>query len=208
MMAAKGQPQSTGGDDADRGAFFKHGQPLQSGNVWRVKVERVASAIVGFATEAYAPKRNWETRKNTARVALGTGSTYINRDISLDGERHHHLDRLAPHIPKTTPFEVALRCEAVANVLQIQFNDDGVWHDFAPGADRMGVKEGPLFPFLFLCPDGLVNHRVDRPRATKSAGFKQPAKQPPPPPPPPAAAAVGTGAAEGAGSAAAFSEEL
>ena len=54
--------------------------------------------------------------------------TRILPDISLDCQQHGHPRHLAPHIPKT-PFDLALRCEAVSNVPQIKFNDDDVWHN-------------------------------------------------------------------------------
>ena len=85
-----------------------------------------------------------------------------------------------------------MRCEAVSNVPQIQFTDDGVWHDFAPG--RAALKAGPWFPMLWL--DGtaarLSDHSVHRPRAVKSAGKIHKA---------PAAAASAAAAADGAGAA-------
>ena len=85
------------------------------------------------------------------------------------------------------------------NVPQIQFNDDGVWHDFAP--NRVAPKAGPWVPWLYLGDAAvrLIDHRVDRPRATKSAGkaIKAPAA-------PAAASADGAG---GGASAAADGEE-
>ena len=50
-------------------------------------------------------------------------------DINLDGQYHSH----PRHIPETS-FDLALRCEAVSNVPQIEFEQDDVWHDFAPKA--------------------------------------------------------------------------
>jgi hypothetical protein len=61
------------------------------------------------------------------------------------------------------------------DVPQVQFNEDGVWHDFAPdqGAGRKALKAGPWFPFLVLWEGAVLSeHRVDRPKATKSAGMK------------------------------------
>ena len=53
---------------------------------------------------------------------------------------------------------------------QLRFNEDGQWHDFAPEGGT-GLKAGPWFPYLELYPGAcLSDHRVDRPRATKSAG--------------------------------------
>ena len=53
---------------------------------------------------------------------------------------------------------------------QLRFNEDGQWHDFAPEGGT-GLKAGPWFPYLELYGDGrLSDHRVDRPKPTKSAG--------------------------------------
>jgi hypothetical protein len=104
---------------------------------------------------------------------------------------HWHLNHLRPHIPEA-PFDLAVRCEAVSNVLQIQFNDDDVWHDFAP--DRAALKAVPWFHFLQLrsADVRLSDHSVHRPRAVKSAGKISKA---------PAAAASSAAAAGGAGAA-------
>ena len=53
---------------------------------------------------------------------------------------------------------------------QIQFNDDDMWHDFAP--NRAALKAGPWFPSLRLDSAAvrLTDHSVHRPRAVKSAG--------------------------------------
>ena len=84
-----------------------------------------------------------------------------------------------------------MRCEAVSNVPQIQFNDDDVWHDFAP--DRAALKAGPWFPCLMLgsAATRLSDHSVHRPRAVKSAGKINKAP----------AAAASAAAADGAGAA-------
>jgi hypothetical protein len=102
-------------------------------------------------------------------VWLDCGSTFIGTDISQDGQEHYHPDHLGPHIPEA-PFDLAVRCEAVSNVPQIQFNDDDVWHDFVP--DRVALKAGPWFPYLVLGSAAirLSDHSVHRPRAVKSAG--------------------------------------
>ena len=82
--------------------------------------------------------------------------------ISHDGEEKDH-------VPKTKPYDVALRCDKDGNVPQIQFNDDGVWHDFTPEG-KTALKAGPWFPQLMLCPtDRLSDLRVLRPKPTKSA---------------------------------------
>ena len=83
------------------------------------------------------------------------------------------------------------------NLPQIQFNDDSVWHDFAP--DRAAVKAGPWFPFLQLYGDvRLSDHCVHRPRPTKSAGKTSKA---------PAAPAAAAAAADGAGAGAAATDD-
>ena len=118
------------------------------------------------------------------------GSQKLNSDISRDGQQHVHLDHLKDYIPKTLPYHLALRINKDGNVPQIQFNDDAVWHDFAP--DRAAVKAGPWFPYLVLMDinDRLSDHCVHRPRPTKSAGKTIKA---------PAAASSAAAAADGAG---------
>ena len=156
-------------------AFFKHSQELQGGDVWRMRVEG-GDAWVGFATEKYNVNlricngfatgryKYGKTVKSTAGVYLGCGTTDIDTDISQDGQDHYHNGHLRPHIP-AAPFDLAVRCEAVSNVPQIQFNEDDVWHDFAPG--RVALKAGPWFPYLQLYGDDrLSDHCVHRPKPT------------------------------------------
>ena len=154
-----------------------------------MRVEAGAEAFVGFATEQYNVEKHNETHKSTAGVFLLNGLTVINSGISQDGQAHRHPDHLRPHIPEA-PFDLAVRCDAVSNVPQIQFNDDDVWHDFAPG--RAALKAGPWFPLLLLDSAAvrLTDHSVHRPRAVKSAGKISKA---------PAASASAAAAADGAG---------
>ena len=158
----EGRPQCKDGDFA----VFKHSRALLAKDVWRMRVEVGGDARVGFATEQYNVEKHGETGKSTAWVKLNTGMTCIRPDISHDGQPHYHDGHLGPYIPEA-PFDLAVRCEAVSNVPQIQFNDDDVWH-------RTGValKAGPWFPFLQLCSADvrLSDHSVYRPRAVKSAG--------------------------------------
>ena len=130
-------------------------------------------------------------------MSLRSGTTHINPGISEDGQYHCHPDHLRPHIPKA-PFDVAVRCEAVSNVPQIQFNDDDVWHDFAPG--RAALKAGPWLPMLglFSAAARLCDHSVHRPRAVKSAGKISKA---------PAASAASAAVADGADGVGAASDE-
>ena len=104
---------------------------------------------------------------------------------------HFHPGHLEDHIPKTLPYDLALRINKDGNMPQLRFNEDGQWHDFAPEGGT-ALKAGPWFPCLFLGGDNLLSdHRVDRPRATKSAGMKcKPASIPAPAP-----AGEGAGAA-------------
>jgi hypothetical protein len=133
-----------------------------------------------------------ETWKSIAGVLLLSGTTVIFSDISRDGEDHYHDYHLEDYIPKTLPYDVALRISKDGNVPQIQFNDDAVWHDFAP--DSVALKAGPWFPFLQLYGDDrLSDHCVHRPKPTKSAGKTSKA---PPAPAVAAASADGAGAPE------------
>jgi hypothetical protein len=113
-----------------------------------------------------------ETYKSTAKVILSNGSTVIYSDISEDGEQHFHHNLLKDRIPKTPPYDLALRINKDGNMPQLRFNEDGEWHDFAPEGGT-GLKAGPWFPFLQLSSgDRLSDHRVNRPRPVKGAGMK------------------------------------
>jgi hypothetical protein len=106
-------------------------------------------------------------------VCLHSGLVFIRSDISKDGEHHIHLDLLKDRIPKTLPYDLALRINKDGNMPQLRFNEDGQWHDFAPEGGN-GLKAGPWFPYLELCPDArLSDHRVNRPRPVKGAGMKK-----------------------------------
>jgi hypothetical protein len=176
-------------------ARFKHSRVLQAKDVWRMRVKVGGYARVGFATEKYNAEKHGETYKSTAFVCLDDGTTVIRTDISEDGQQHFHPDHLGPHIPEA-PFDLAVRCEAVSNVPQIQFNNDSVWHDFT--TDRATLKAGPWLPYLYLDGNDLLSdHRVDRPRATKSAGMKRK----------PASNAAPAPACDGAGAAAADGDD-
>ena len=102
---------------------------------------------------------------------LSIGSTIIKSDISEDGEEHVHS--LQDRIPKTLPFDLALRINKDGNMPQVRFNEDGEWHDFAPEGGT-GLKAGPWFPYLLLYRGNrLSDHRVNRPRPVKGAGMKK-----------------------------------
>jgi hypothetical protein len=121
--------------------------------------------MVGFAGTVYDAERFEETEDSTAGVYLSsgdTGDTFINSAVSLDGKHHHHRYHLLPHVPETKPYQLALRVDKEGNVPQVQFNDDGVWHDFAPEG-RTALNAGPWFPYLQLNEDDCIaDHRVDQ----------------------------------------------
>ena len=111
---AEGKPRSKG--DC---AFFKHSRELQAQDVLRTRVEG-GGAHIGFAAESYDVEKHGETFKSIARVSLYDGMTIIKSDISRD------RGNLKDYIPKTLPYDVALRINKDGIVPQIQFNDDGV----------------------------------------------------------------------------------
>ena len=185
-------------EDEDDGAYFKHSQSLEAEDVLRMKVVAGGGASVGIAAEGYDVERHVETAKSIAEVELNGGMTLIRSVITQDREDHIHPDHLTEHIPKTLPFNLALRISKDGNVPQIQFNDDAVWHDFAP--DRAAVKAGPWFPFLRLFNgDRLSDHCVHRPKPTKSAGKTSKA--------PAAASSADAVSADGAGAGAAVGKD-
>jgi hypothetical protein len=159
---AEGKPQWC------RGAFapFRHSRELQAQDVLRTKVVQVGGiACVGFAAESYDAEKHMETFMSTAMVYLSDGTTTIGSDISEDGEAHWHHSLLKDLIPKTLPYDLALRITKDGNVPQIQFNDDAVWHDFAP--DMAALKAGPWFPFLQLHGAARLSDHCVRGRRTE-----------------------------------------
>jgi hypothetical protein len=183
-----GEPQCK---DEQEYALFKHSQSLETEDVSRMKVAAGGGALVGIAGEGYDVERDGETIKSLAFVLLECSSIFIDPDISEDGERHCHRDLLKDRIPKTLPYDLALRINKDGNMPQLRFNEDGQWHDFALEGGT-GLKAGPWFPYLWLSSgDRLSDHRVNRPRPVKGAGMKKSLA-------PSAAPASGsTGAAEG-----------
>ena len=117
-----GQLRSKGGT-----AYFKHSRPLQPADVLRMRVQEGREAWMGFAGAGLDVEKFGETCKSTAMASVSNGTTIIYPDLSLDGQRHCYHGHLRLHIPKA-PFDLALRCETVSSVPQIQFNDDDVWH--------------------------------------------------------------------------------
>jgi hypothetical protein len=183
-----GEPQCK---DEEEYAIFKHSQSLEAEDVSRMKVVAGRGARVGIAGEGYDVERPGETYKSTAKVRLDVGTTFIEPDVSEDGEKHIHPRLLKDYIPKTLPYDLALRINKNGNMPQLRFNEDGEWHDCAPEGGA-GLKAGPWFPYLCLSPgDRLSDHRVNRPRPVKGAGMKKSLA------PSAAPASDGAGAAEG-----------
>ena len=151
-------------------ACFKHSQTLHADDVFKMTIVEGNNVIVGFAGQNYDPKKDMQTVSSVACVELGNATAFVGPNISGDGEEHDHYSLLKDYIPTTKPYDLAMRCDKDGNVPQIQFNDDGMWHDFASDG-RLALKPGPWFPFLTLHDDDrLDNLCVHRPRATKSAG--------------------------------------
>ena len=137
-----GEPQCKEDEEAKRNAeeyaSFKHSQSLEPEDVWMMKVCTKVFGI-GVVAEGFDVERHVETEMSTARLDLSNapndmgehGSTVIFRDISEDGEQHSGRI-LKDHIPKTLPYDLALRINKDGNMPQVRFNEDGQWHDFAP----------------------------------------------------------------------------
>ena len=149
-----------------------------------MKVEVGNFVQVGFAGKNYDPENHYETYKSTAQVWLRDGTVGVGCGIGA-ATCCFHPNHLEDHIPKTKPYDVALRITKDGNLPQIQFNDDSVWHNFAPEGGT-ALKAGPWFPYLALYSAAvrLVDHSVQRLGAVKSAGeggvggaFGQPADQ-------------------------------
>ena len=134
-------------------ALFKHSQSLEAEDVLRMKVVAAGGgAKVGIAAEGYNVERHRETYESTAVVVLSSGTTDIRSDISEDGELHLHYELLKDLIPKTLPYDLALRISKDGNMPQLRFNEDREWHDFASEGGT-GLKAGPWFPYLTcVCP--------------------------------------------------------
>ena len=103
------------------GACFKHSHALRPGEVVRLRVEEEHYAFVGFAGEEYDVKRDAATEASTAWVNLVDGSSCIGSDISHNGKEHDHEEHHGEHVSPRTPYDLALRVEAVSSVPQIQF---------------------------------------------------------------------------------------
>ena len=138
-----GEPQCK----EDGSAPFVHSQSLEPEDVLRMKMVAGGYAQVGIAAEGYDVERSGDTGQSIAMVDLGESTTVIRSDISEDGEHHGHHDLLKDYIPKTLPFDLALRINKDGNMPQLRFNKDGEWHDFAPeGGGRTEGRAVVPFP--------------------------------------------------------------
>ena len=110
-----GEPQCK--EDGEDEAPFKHSQSLEAEDVLRMKVVVAeGGACVGIAAEGYDVERDGETSRSTAYVLLDQGTTVICPDISEDGEHHYHPYLLKDRIPKTLPYDLALRITKDGNM--------------------------------------------------------------------------------------------
>jgi hypothetical protein len=155
--------QSTGFmHSTEKYARFKHCHEVNAGDVWSMTVEH-GRGVIGFCGEEYNVHKHKETSSTTVWVHLGSGTTYTNVDMSLDLKTTSQPDFLQDLIPETSPYTVALRCDRDGNVPQIQFQEDGVWHDFAP--ERAAVRAGPWYVFMDLYQgDYMHDHIVQKPK--------------------------------------------
>ena len=160
-----GRAAMPGDGDDERAACFKHPQALRAEDVVRLKIREGNDAYVGFAGHLFDPKRDSGSFTSKAWVYLGGGTVLICSNISQDREEHYHPLHFSDHIPEKKPYDVALRCDRHGNVPQIQFNDDGVWHDFTSGKGRVGLEAGPWFPYVASAShtyNHITSHRIVR----------------------------------------------
>ena len=167
----------------------KHPAALYAGDVWSMTAADVGSSTVGFVGDAYDVKTSSrdDAGQGIAWMTLDEGTTCIRSDFSLDEKEHiatYHLpipgneigeDGYPIYREDWEPYQLSLRIDKESHVPQAQFNEDGVWHDFAPGGAGAALKgEGPWFPYLRLASrDRVVGHCVTRPsKPTKSASSK------------------------------------
>jgi hypothetical protein len=118
MLVSRSEPGWEGDDDGEvlhggqprfaKGAAapFKFSQPLQPGDVVRMRVDGLENNWVGFAGGEYNPCRHWDTAQFTAAVDIGSGTPRVNSGVNLDEQQHAHPIHLAPHIPKTVPYVI------------------------------------------------------------------------------------------------------
>jgi hypothetical protein len=155
-------------------SYFKHQHALNAGDILKMHVEGSVqlAASIGFAGQAYDPSRHTDTCRSTSWVSLGNGNAYIMAALGEEGVFRSHVSQLHPHASHGALNDVSLRCDPNGNVPQIQFNEDGVWHDWFK--DRAALKAGPWFPYLQMYGACLSNFRVE---STKQMTLQAEAKQ-------------------------------
>ena len=141
-------------------SYFKHQHALNAGDILKMHVNSVQlAASIGFAGQAYDPSRHADTCRSTSWVSLGNGNAYIMAALGKEGVFRSHVSQLHPYASRGALNDVSLRCDPKGNVPQIQFNEDGVWHDWIK--DRAALKAGPWFPYLQMYGACLSNFRVE-----------------------------------------------
>ena len=105
-----------------------------------------------IATSVTNPVENKHRRGDVKEHGVGVPSWAMARRSStlISARTGSGTTMTATSAPASLRHPSSWPCagEAVSNVPQIQFNDDDVWHDFAPG--RVALKAGPWFPHVVL----------------------------------------------------------
>jgi hypothetical protein len=129
-------------------AFFKRSLALSTGHVVRIRVVEDSGEVYYYYDECGESTCVGFAGHN---IAWASTSTAIGRhELVVRNEQNHiHLNHLRPHIPKTAPYTLALRVHPDGKMPQIQFNEDGMWHNFVP-EDRTALAVGPWFSHLNL----------------------------------------------------------
>ena len=154
-------------------AYFKHSEPLNPGDIWNMKVVKGFMAHVGIAGESYVPEINNEVYNITSHLNLSClqdsyrtecGSAFIFSGISQDSKDHKNFDILRELIPeKNTPYKLSIRIDKNNNIPQLMIDDSGTWTDFIKGDKRIGLINGPWFPYLeFQFDTEIQDHEVVR----------------------------------------------
>ena len=152
----EGQPKNHDNQNFADVAYFKHSAALNPGDIWSMKVVKGFMAHVGIVSKDYDPKTNNKAYNITAHLNLSClrepyntecGTTNIFNGISQDNKDHRNSDILRELIPENEPYTLSLRIDKDNDVPQLMINDSGTWTDFISGDDRIGLTNGPWFPY-------------------------------------------------------------
>ena len=137
-----------------------------------MKVVKGFMAHVGIAGRDYDSKTNNKAYNITAHLNLSClrepyntecGTTKIFNGISQDNKDHRNSDILRELIPENEPYTLSLRIDKDNDVPQLMINDSGTWTDFISGDDRIGLTNGPWFPYMEIQFDtDISEHKVTR----------------------------------------------